>query len=158
MTSILQSKTYYREYFTIQKAPFLVTMAIAEWKLDLFVILGPAVTVKHPFVYFSYIKLGEYLNQPLDIINNSDVPAYYQFDIDCTQSVFSIDHPYGVLNGMSTITLKVTFQPTHPIICYRRVVCLVHHQVSELRYVLPLSLNSATQSTTWQSNTSSMSR
>ncbi|XP_034289620.1 cilia- and flagella-associated protein 65 isoform X1 [Pantherophis guttatus] len=89
---------------------------------------GPAVTFLHPFVYFSYINLGEYLNQPLDIINNSDVPAYYQFDIDCTQSVFSIDRPYGVLNGMSTITLKVTFQPTHPIICYRRVVCLVHHQ------------------------------
>ncbi|XP_063144976.1 cilia- and flagella-associated protein 65 [Candoia aspera] len=89
---------------------------------------GPAVTFQHPFVYFSCINLGEYLIQPLDITNTSDVPAYYQFDIDCTQSVFSFDRPYGVLNGMSTITLKVTFQPTHPIICYRRVVCLVHHQ------------------------------
>ncbi|KAM6460479.1 cilia- and flagella-associated protein 65 isoform 1-T2 [Liasis olivaceus] len=89
---------------------------------------GPAVTFQHPFVYFSYISLGEYLIQPLDITNISDVPAYYQFDIDCTQSVFSFDRPYGVLNGMSTTTLKVTFQPTHPIICYRRVVCLVHHQ------------------------------
>lgn len=158
MTSILQSKTHYWEFFTIQKAPSLVTTCIAEWKLDLFVILGPAVTVQHPFVYFNCIKLGEYLNQPLDIINNSDVPAYYQFDIDCTQSVFSIDRPYGVLNGMSTITLKVTFQPTHPIICYRRVVCLVHHQVSELRYVLPLSPNSAAQSTTWWSSTISLSR
>ncbi|XP_070585217.1 cilia- and flagella-associated protein 65 isoform X2 [Erythrolamprus reginae] len=89
---------------------------------------GPAVTFQHPSVYFSCINLGEYLNQPLDISNNSDVPAYYQFDIDCSQSVFSIDRPHGVLNGMSTITLKVTFQPTHPIICYRRVACLVHHQ------------------------------
>ncbi|KAG8125280.1 hypothetical protein E2320_020475, partial [Naja naja] len=89
---------------------------------------GPAVTFQPPSVYFCYINLGEYLNQPLDITNNSDIPAYYQFDIDCTQSVFSIDRPYGVLNGMSTITLKVTFQPTHPIICYRRVACLVHHQ------------------------------
>ncbi|XP_026521138.1 cilia- and flagella-associated protein 65 [Notechis scutatus] len=89
---------------------------------------GPAVTFQPPSVYFCCLNLGEYSNQPLDITNNSDIPAYYQFDIDCTQSVFSIDHPCGVLNGMSTITLKVTFQPTHPIICYRRVACLVHHQ------------------------------
>uniref|UniRef100_A0A8C5SG10 Cilia and flagella associated protein 65 n=1 Tax=Laticauda laticaudata TaxID=8630 RepID=A0A8C5SG10_LATLA len=85
-------------------------------------------TFQPPSVYFCCLNLGEYFHQPLDITNNSDIPAYYQFDIDCTQSVFSIDRPCGVLNGMSTITLKVTFQPTHPIICYRRVACLVHHQ------------------------------
>ncbi|XP_061465321.1 cilia- and flagella-associated protein 65 isoform X2 [Rhineura floridana] len=89
---------------------------------------GPEVSFQHPFVYFSCINLGEYLIQPLEMTNTSDVPAYYQFDIDCKQSVFSFDRPCGILGGMSTITLKVIFQPTYPIICYRRVACLVHHQ------------------------------
>ncbi|KAH0621232.1 hypothetical protein JD844_022312 [Phrynosoma platyrhinos] len=89
---------------------------------------GPEVSFQHPFVYFSAINFGEYLIQPLEMTNSSDVPAYYQFDIDCKQSVFSIDRPCGILGGMSTITLKVTFQPTHPIICHRRVACLIHHQ------------------------------
>nr|XP_020647832.1 cilia- and flagella-associated protein 65 isoform X1 [Pogona vitticeps] len=89
---------------------------------------GPEVSFQHPFVYFSCINLGEYLVQPLEIINTSDVPAFYQFDIDCEQSVFSIDCPYGILDGRSSVTLKVTFQPSHPIICHRRVACLVHHQ------------------------------
>ncbi|KAJ7345981.1 hypothetical protein JRQ81_001931 [Phrynocephalus forsythii] len=89
---------------------------------------GPDISFQHPFVYFSCINLGEYLVQPLEITNNSDVPAFYQFDIDCKQSVFSIDRPCGILDGRSTVTLKVTFQPSHPIICHRRVACLVHHQ------------------------------
>nr|XP_034983136.1 cilia- and flagella-associated protein 65 isoform X1 [Zootoca vivipara] len=89
---------------------------------------GPEVSFQHPVVYFSCINLGEYLVQPLEMTNNSDVPAYYQFNIDCKQSIFSFDCPVGILDGMSTITLKVTFQPTYPIIFYRRVVCLVHHQ------------------------------
>lgn len=105
------------------------------WKLALFVIPGPEVSFQHPVVYFSCINLGEYLVQPLEMTNNSDVPAYYQFNIDCKQSVFSFDRPVGVLDGMSTITLKVTFQPTYPIIFYRRVVCLVHHQVRGLEYI-----------------------
>lgn len=67
--------------------------------------------------------------QPLEISNLSDVPAYYQFDIDGAESVFSFDRPCGVLSGKGTLILKVTFRPTHPIICYRRVVCLIHHQV-----------------------------
>ncbi|XP_054827614.1 cilia- and flagella-associated protein 65 [Eublepharis macularius] len=89
---------------------------------------GPGVSLQHPFVYFSCINLGESLTQPLNITNTSDVPAFYQFDIDSRQSIFSFDHPCGILAGMSTITLKVTFQPTYPMIYYRRVVCLVHHQ------------------------------
>ncbi|XP_048341402.1 LOW QUALITY PROTEIN: cilia- and flagella-associated protein 65 [Sphaerodactylus townsendi] len=89
---------------------------------------GPGISLQHPFVYFSCINLGESLTQPFNVTNISDVPAYYQFDIDCRQSIFSFDHPCGILAGMSTITLKVTFQPAYPMIYYRRVVCLVHHQ------------------------------
>ncbi|XP_066477298.1 cilia- and flagella-associated protein 65 [Tiliqua scincoides] len=89
---------------------------------------GPEVSFEHPYVYFGCVNLGECSLQPLNMTNMSEVPAYYQFDIDGQQSVFSFDCPYGILTGKSTTTLMVTFQPTHPIVCHRRVVCLVHHQ------------------------------
>ncbi|NWI97813.1 CFA65 protein, partial [Pitta sordida] len=89
---------------------------------------GPLVSLNQYSVDFDWISLGESLMQTLKISNMSDVPAYYQFDIDGKGSVFSLDHPCGVLEGMTTLTLKVTFQPTYPISYHRRVVCLVHHQ------------------------------
>ncbi|XP_053899196.1 cilia- and flagella-associated protein 65 isoform X1 [Malaclemys terrapin pileata] len=89
---------------------------------------GPLVSLQHSLVNFGWLSLGESVTQPLEISNVSDVPAYYQFDIDGGESVFSFDRPCGVLSGMATIILRVTFRPTHPIVCYRRVVCLVHHQ------------------------------
>ncbi|KFO91785.1 Coiled-coil domain-containing protein 108, partial [Buceros rhinoceros silvestris] len=89
---------------------------------------GPLVSLHPYFVDFNWINLGESLMQTLKISNSSDVPAYYQFDIDGRGSVFSLDHPCGVLEGTTTLVLKVTFRPTHPISYHRRVVCLVHHQ------------------------------
>ncbi|NXA83497.1 CFA65 protein, partial [Thryothorus ludovicianus] len=89
---------------------------------------GPSVSLHQYSVDFGWINLGESLMQTLKISNTSDVPAYYQFDIDCKGSVFSLDRPCGVLEGTTTLTLKVTFRPTHPMNYHRRVVCLVHHQ------------------------------
>ncbi|NXE89023.1 CFA65 protein, partial [Menura novaehollandiae] len=89
---------------------------------------GPSVSLHQYFVDFDWIDLGESLMQTLKISNMSDVPAYYQFDIDGNGSVFSLDRPCGVLGGTTTLTLKVTFRPSHPINYHRRVVCLVHHQ------------------------------
>ncbi|NXE41656.1 CFA65 protein, partial [Ptilorrhoa leucosticta] len=89
---------------------------------------GPSVSLDRYSVDFDCISLGESLMQTLKISNMSDVPAYYQFDIDGKGSVFSLDRPCGVLEGKTTLTLKVTFRPTHPMNYHRRVVCLVHHQ------------------------------
>ncbi|NXQ35424.1 CFA65 protein, partial [Alaudala cheleensis] len=89
---------------------------------------GPSVSLNRYSVDFDWINLGESLMQTLKISNTSDVPAYYQFDIDCKGSVFSLDHPCGVLEGTTTLTVKVIFRPTHPMNYHRRVVCLVHHQ------------------------------
>ncbi|NXB41086.1 CFA65 protein, partial [Eulacestoma nigropectus] len=89
---------------------------------------GPSVSLDRYSVDFDWINLGESLMQTLKIRNMSDVPAYYQFDIDDKGSVFSLDRPCGVLEGKTTLTLKVTFRPTHPMNYHRRVVCLVHHQ------------------------------
>ncbi|NWY48334.1 CFA65 protein, partial [Sylvia atricapilla] len=89
---------------------------------------GPSVSLHKYTVDFDWINLGESSMQTLKISNTSDVPAYYQFDIDCKGSVFSLDRPCGVLEGTATLTLKVIFRPTHPMNYHRRVACLVHHQ------------------------------
>ncbi|NXY06369.1 CFA65 protein, partial [Pteruthius melanotis] len=89
---------------------------------------GPSVSLDQYSVEFDWINLGESLMQTLKIRNTSDVPGYYQFDIDNKGSIFSLDRPCGVLEGKTTLALKVTFRPTHPMNYHRRVVCLVHHQ------------------------------
>lgn len=96
-------------------------------------VLGPLVSLHQSSVDFDWINLGESSMQILKISNISDVPACYQFDIDGRGSVFSLDHPCGVLEGTATRALKVTFRPPHPISYHRRVVCLVHHQVREAK-------------------------
>ncbi|NWU60823.1 CFA65 protein, partial [Pterocles burchelli] len=112
------------DYFTIVYAGCLlqtVLKVVGSCK-------GPLVSLHQYSVDFDWINLGESMMQTLKISNISDVPAYYQFDIDSTGSVFSLDRPCGVLEGTTTLVLKVTFRPTHPISYHRRVVCLVHHQ------------------------------
>ncbi|NXX38306.1 CFA65 protein, partial [Tricholaema leucomelas] len=111
-------------YFTISSAGCLlqtVLKVVGSCK-------GPLVSLHQHALDFGRISLGESLMQTLKISNTSDVPAYYQFDIDGRGSVFSLDCPCGVLEGTSTVVLKVTFRPTHPIGYHRRVACLVHHQ------------------------------
>ncbi|NWI42888.1 CFA65 protein, partial [Picathartes gymnocephalus] len=112
------------DYFTITSAGYhleTVLKVVGSCK-------GPSVSLHQNSVNFDWINLGESLMQTLKISNMSDVPAYYQFDIDCKGSVFSLDRPCGVLEGTTTLTLKVIFRPTHPMNYHRRVVCLVHHQ------------------------------
>ncbi|NXK96416.1 CFA65 protein, partial [Formicarius rufipectus] len=112
------------DYFTVASAgclPETVLKVVGSCK-------GPSVSLHQYSVDFEWINLGESLMQTLKISNTSDVPAYYQFDIDCKGSVFSLDRPCGVLEGTTTLTLKVTFRPTHPMTYHRRVACLVHHQ------------------------------
>ncbi|XP_032920268.1 cilia- and flagella-associated protein 65 isoform X1 [Catharus ustulatus] len=89
---------------------------------------GPSVSLHQCSVDFDWVNLGESLMQTLKMSNTSDVSAYYQFDIDCKGSVFSLDRPSGILEGTTTLTLKVIFRPTRPMNYHRRVVCLVHHQ------------------------------
>ncbi|NXA68171.1 CFA65 protein, partial [Mohoua ochrocephala] len=110
---------------------FTITSAGSHLKTVLKVVgscKGPSVSLDQCSVDFDWINLGESLMRTLKISNMSDVPAYYQFDIDDKGSVFSLDRPCGDLKGKTTLTLKVTFRPTHPMNYHRRVVCLVHHQ------------------------------
>lgn len=93
-------------------------------------LLGPDVFLQHHCVNFSWVNLGERSEQPLWIENRSDCTAHFQFAIDCQESVFSIRPTFGTLVGKARMTLHCAFQPTHPVICFRRVACLIHHQVS----------------------------
>ncbi|NXK29229.1 CFA65 protein, partial [Arenaria interpres] len=112
------------DYFTITSAGCLLQTVLKVVGLC----KGPLVSLHQYSMDFDWINLGESLMQTLKISNISDVPAYYQFDIDGRGSVFSLDHPCGVLEGTTTLALKVTFRPTQPISYHRRVVCLVHYQ------------------------------
>ncbi|XP_023578883.1 cilia- and flagella-associated protein 65 isoform X2 [Octodon degus] len=89
---------------------------------------GPAVSLQHYCINFSWVNFTESSEQTLWIENQSDCVAYFQFAIDCKESVFSIRPHFGTLVGKARMTLHCTFQPTHPIICFRRVACLIHHQ------------------------------
>lgn len=91
---------------------------------------GPEVSLQHCCVNFGWVNLGETLEQTLRIENKSDCTAYFQFAIDCQESVFDIRPAFGTLVGKARMTLHCTFQPTHPTIYSRRVACLIHHQVS----------------------------
>ncbi|XP_061315489.1 cilia- and flagella-associated protein 65 isoform X8 [Pezoporus flaviventris] len=112
------------DYFTITSAGYLLQTVLKVTGSC----KGPSVSLHQDSLDFDWINLGQSLMRMLEISNTSDVPAYYQFDIGVTGSVFSLDRPCGVLEGTTTLALKVTFRPTHPISYHRRVVCLVHHQ------------------------------
>ncbi|XP_072117075.1 cilia- and flagella-associated protein 65 isoform X2 [Mobula birostris] len=89
---------------------------------------GPVVSLSDLKLNFGCVFLNDALTYTMEISNTSDVPTFYQFEIDCCQSVFVIDQPCGFLGGESTETLRITFRPPHPMNYYRRVACLIHHQ------------------------------
>uniref|UniRef100_G3WNH5 Cilia and flagella associated protein 65 n=1 Tax=Sarcophilus harrisii TaxID=9305 RepID=G3WNH5_SARHA len=90
--------------------------------------LGPAVSFNHDCVDFYWISLGKSATKFLTMQNAANCPAYFMFEIDNQESVFSLEPQSGLLGSMEKKLVTVTFQPTHPIIFYRRVACLIHHQ------------------------------
>ncbi|XP_038598736.1 cilia- and flagella-associated protein 65-like, partial [Tachyglossus aculeatus] len=89
---------------------------------------GPALVLERSSVNFEWLSLGGQRVQPLGIYNGSEVPAHYQFELEGPGGVFTLDRPWGVLPGRSRRTLRLTFRPPQPLIYFRRVACLVHHQ------------------------------
>ncbi|XP_012401795.1 cilia- and flagella-associated protein 65 isoform X1 [Sarcophilus harrisii] len=89
---------------------------------------GPAVSFNHDCVDFYWISLGKSATKFLTMQNAANCPAYFMFEIDNQESVFSLEPQSGLLGSMEKKLVTVTFQPTHPIIFYRRVACLIHHQ------------------------------
>ncbi|KAM9305712.1 cilia- and flagella-associated protein 65 [Gastrophryne carolinensis] len=89
---------------------------------------GPHVSLQTSVLHYGLVNLGENILRTLEMTNSSDVEAFYQFDVDTSESVFSFDQPIGTLGPGERRSLKIVFSPIHPIPYYRRVSCLLHHQ------------------------------
>lgn len=100
---------------------------------------GPAVFLQHTCVDFSWVDLGVRTEKSLWIKNKSECTAYFQFAIDCQESVFSIQPAFGTLEGKARQLLRCAFQPLEPFIYFRRVACVIHHQVAHPPWILDTS-------------------
>nr|XP_014343764.1 PREDICTED: coiled-coil domain-containing protein 108 [Latimeria chalumnae] len=75
---------------------------------------GPSVHFSNTMVNFGLISLGESCVHTLEIMNKSDVPAYFLLDIDCNESVFR-DPLFLDLIGTchSDLVQPAVLQPRH---------------------------------------------
>ncbi|KAK7113832.1 cilia- and flagella-associated protein 65-like isoform X2 [Littorina saxatilis] len=89
---------------------------------------GPVVELSATSINFMQIDEGQTAARTVDIINNSNIDAVYQFVLDCEESVFTIHQVSGVVKAESRVTLPIRFTPCAPINFYRRITCLVHNQ------------------------------
>ncbi|XP_076448439.1 cilia- and flagella-associated protein 65-like [Babylonia areolata] len=89
---------------------------------------GPVVQLSTGSINFMQIDNGETATRTVEVINNSDVDAVFQFVIDCEESVFTFQQVSGVVKADSRVVLPIRFTPSAPINFYRRVTCLVHNQ------------------------------
>ncbi|CAC5365950.1 unnamed protein product [Mytilus coruscus] len=89
---------------------------------------GPFVQLSSPTINFMQIDSGRIGTKTIDIVNNSDVDAQFQFMLDCEESVFKFEKLTGSVRANSTITVIIKFFPVHPINYYKRLACIVHNQ------------------------------
>eukprot|EP00794_Sanderia_malayensis_P017503 gene17503-19253_t len=90
--------------------------------------IGPNLALDASSISFGRANANQEVTRAFQIINQSQVDAFYQFLIDCNNSVFHFESKCGSLKKNSSRTIKVTFTPEKPINYYRKVVCLVHNQ------------------------------
>ncbi|BFZ22011.1 hypothetical protein BsWGS_25049 [Bradybaena similaris] len=90
--------------------------------------VGPCVELSRYFITFTDVDLGGSAVALFDIINNSDVEAMFQFELDCEESVFQFSLVSGSIKANSRENVQLRFVPQHPINYYRRVAFLVHNQ------------------------------
>ncbi|ELU10422.1 hypothetical protein CAPTEDRAFT_209666 [Capitella teleta] len=89
---------------------------------------GSKVFLNKAVVNFMLIDLGQGATKTIDIVNESDVEATFQFQIDCNESAFKFQVTNGILPSNSRKTIIINFSPTHAINYHRRVACLIHNQ------------------------------
>ncbi|XP_052080289.1 cilia- and flagella-associated protein 65-like [Mytilus californianus] len=89
---------------------------------------GPFVQLSSQTINFMQIDSGRIGTKTIDIVNNSDVDAQFQFMLDCEESVFKFEKLTGSVRANSTITVIIKFFPVHPINYYKRLACIVHNQ------------------------------
>ena len=80
-------------------------------------------------INFFQIDANFEATKAVELINDTDVEAVFQFEIDSNESVFKFERKSGTLKPNSHVTVLIKFIPVHPINYYRRVSCLIHNQV-----------------------------
>lgn len=89
---------------------------------------GPYVVLDSQYLDMGVVESGKFVAKSFKILNNTEVPAAFQFMIDCSQSVFKLEAACGLLSGKGSQTIVIRFSPTKPINYYRRLTCLVQNQ------------------------------
>lgn len=89
---------------------------------------GPDVVIDDQYLDMGVVESGKFVAKSFKILNNSEVPATFQFMIDCSQSVFKLDTTCGLLPGKGSQTVVLRFSPMKPINYYRRLTCLIQNQ------------------------------
>lgn len=89
---------------------------------------GPDVVLDNQYLDMGVVESGKFVAKSFKIFNNTEVPAAFQFIIDCSQSVFKMEATCGLLPGKGSQTIVIRFSPTNPINYYRRLTCLVQNQ------------------------------
>lgn len=89
---------------------------------------GPEVVLDCDYLDMGVVESGKFSAKSFKVVNNSDVPAAFQFMIDCNQSVFKLEATCGLLPGNGSQVIIIHFSPTNPINYYRRLTCLVQNQ------------------------------
>ncbi|EDO41855.1 predicted protein [Nematostella vectensis] len=89
---------------------------------------GPEVCLDTDCLDFTVVESGKQIARTFKVVNNSAVPAAFQFLIDCAQSVFKLNSTCGCIPGGESKTIIAYFTPAKPINYYRQLVCLVQNQ------------------------------
>ncbi|EDO28133.1 predicted protein, partial [Nematostella vectensis] len=88
----------------------------------------PEVCLDTDCLDFTVVESGKQIARTFKVVNNSAVPAAFQFLIDCAQSVFKLNSTCGCIPGGESKTIIAYFTPAKPINYYRQLVCLVQNQ------------------------------
>jgi hypothetical protein len=75
---------------------------------------------------FGEVSLGNSLNRLVNVVNNSDLEASFQFLVD-QKNLFSFSISEGVVPARSSVRVIITYTPLDTINYYERVFCLIRN-------------------------------
>nr|CAD7412621.1 unnamed protein product [Timema poppensis] len=90
--------------------------------------IGPQVSVAIKTIKFLCSIKKKTVHRIIELRNESDIAAHFQFDIDKKQTVFKIDKTIGVIEAHKYQYIRINFMPTSPGTYIKQIYCLVHYQ------------------------------
>lgn len=90
--------------------------------------VGPKICMEPNYVNFKIVNLGKEATGSIQLVNQTNIPANYQFLIDNENSCFRLSSVCGIVKPYSCLKVMVKFSPAFAMNYYRRVTCLIHNQ------------------------------